>query len=494
MRNLAFPRQAVRSTSYLLGAQGTRPLRRAPARAAVVVVGSTLVALTLAGGCAHSSVPAAQETTVLQQALAPHESERGAFETELAAIEARLTAHPTQSPARETDLRHRVTLIRALTVLDHNAGQEPSPRAGALADAYAALAHDTAQAQDADDILYGLGFAAEQAGRPADAIRAYQQIVDDHPSSNFRGWALVAIGMIQFTANDHASARPRFEEAAAASTDDGSPLAATYFLGWIAFGQQRFDVALTEFRKVADEGSLSTDTRVAAFAEHARTELPRVYPRTIAAGALDAEAMRTFLERYFEGDDTLAETEGGIAEVVFEAERWADVLTVTHDLIARHPSDTRACRWQLMATMAAWRADLVAETPVESIRLLDTYAALRNAPGGDEDAVIACRAAIAGSVVQLASEWYRLGFALPEGSTLSTPPPSTGTFDHPRLLAARALFAHLGETVPELSAADYARFESVRNRPTLAEVRAAIAAIDVATAPRPAPARRPRAR
>lgn len=453
------------------------------------------------GGTASVVVESSAETSVLADALSPTEARRADYEAELARVEARLTTE-LDAPERERQLRHRITLLDALVTLDVAASGR-SDRAGASCDAYRALADAAPSAEDAADVLYGLAYAAERAGLHEDAAEAYRRIVRDHPGSRHHNWALVGLGKLAFDASDLATAEPLLRRASESPAEDETPLIATYYLGLIALDTERYDAAQSAFTRVAIEGARSGDALIADYAARAQHDLVRTIARARVETPIDAAAVHSLFGTVVDDDESsdparhaeaVDALERELARRFYESSTEgtanANAMALAHDLAARGATGPFACRDQLLVVMTAWRAGDAETITRDANALVATYVALREREGPSGEHVAECRAAIAGSVVQLAGEFHRVGLGLPEGAAVGSAQPPFTTIDRPHLTEARALLAAVSSALPDLTEADYASHAEARHRPSAADVTRAIATIDAALAtPAPRPAR-----
>jgi len=310
-------------------------------------------------------------------------------------------------------------------------------------EAWARLLRDHRGHRDEDRALHAFALLLSETGDAPRAATVWRELVRRHPGSPLVPFAWLGLGEAALGAGDGPTAMGLFDRALTFGPAD-NPLYvfALHRKGWAARLADEHEIALGAFASV-----LST----------ARAE-----PRQTLAGPLAAQAMRdmivpyaavgspnralAFFRRVATDDAQAMRMLASLALLFHDEGRWAESLTLHHQLISERPDGGEVCVYQERVLRA-----VIATRPkvdqVREVRRLTDLAAHRD----DR----ACRALAAASAAELAVAWHREAVGVSE---------APGTRSRATMRAAAELYGLL-ENIEDLDDLPMPRFDS-RDRPT----------------------------
>lgn len=316
--------------------------------------------------------------------------------------------------------------------------------------ALALLLRNHPRHEQADEVLFALGFALEEMGQRQRARKVYHRLIHQYPQSSHVPRAYLSFAEHYFHTGEMDAAR-RFYEKVAEIPPERNPVHgyALYKQAWCHYNLGDFRKALQMLVETIELAQgRPEDRQLAPLMSQARKELVLPYAQS---GRAD-KALR-FFGRYARDAKQARQMYGQLGQLYFDLGRWSEARAVYHGLMTAAPDSPELCRWQLQVTRTVLTSGAKPAQALEVIRLVDLY---RARDGRPEPEQAACRDAAAGTLVELAVAWHR------EAIGTDTQP---GTGDDKTMALAAKLYDLTLEHFEDLRGVEFAHIDP-RDRPT----------------------------
>jgi TolA-binding protein len=219
-----------------------------------------------------------------------------------------------------------------------------------------------------DEVLFNLAYNSYETGNRKEGVDRYWQLIKQHPRSEFIADAYLQMGEHFFTTNDLTRARSAYEKA----RDSKKPRIygfAIYKLAWCDFNAGDFDGSLKRFKEVvdhSDQAAQSDKDRIQLKFEALR-DMVRVYV------ALDQVEEADSYWQAKTSRDRARDLTRKLAQAFFDAGRFDRSIRGNRMLLQREPMDPDAPSFQRGVVLAYDKLGKRDEVKREITRLVDLY-------------------------------------------------------------------------------------------------------------------------
>lgn len=336
-------------------------------------------------------------------------------------------------------------------------GQVTTARENAIR-AYAQLVQDHPNFRRMDEVLFSLGYALEEMRQFDRARQVYYRLIKGFPQSRFIPNAYLSFAEYFFGQSQMSEALQFYQKVteipAARNPVYGY---AVYKQAWVQYNLQDFRASLQQFVdtiEFATANPEATDAR--NLARQARRELVLPYAQV----GSPSRALE-FFRRYAENEQGALDMFEQLGELYYDTGAWQNTISVYHDLMGAAPTGDKVCYWQSRVTNAVISSRPKREQTIELQRMVDLYEAFTHAQGRSQDAINSCKQATASVLVELATAWHREAVG-----TDSQP----GTHDRNTMHEAEVLYQLLIEKFPDMGNMQFPDIDR-RDWPTLYKIR-----------------------
>ena len=318
--------------------------------------------------------------------------------------------------------------------------------------AYAQLVRDHPNYKRMDEVLFALAFSLDEMKQPDKAREVYYELIKRFPESRFIPNAYLSFAEHFFAESDMQSASRFYAKVVETPPERNAVYGyALYKQAWCRYNVEDYKGSLERFVDVIEFGKSHPEARdVKNLMKQSRRELVIPYARSAAP----AKALDTF-RRYAEDDAQAYDMLENLAELYYDTGDWSSTVLVYHKLMTEQPDSDKLCYWQSRVSNAKLATGDKKVGKVEVARLVDVYD-LTAKSGKKEEVKTACKQVAAQMLVDLATAWHR------EAIGTDTQP---GTNDRRTMELASELYRILLQKFPDMAAMEFPAIDK-RDWPT----------------------------
>ncbi|MBK8168913.1 MAG: tetratricopeptide repeat protein [Sandaracinaceae bacterium] len=320
--------------------------------------------------------------------------------------------------------------------------------------AYAQLVQDHPNFRRMDEVLFSLGYALEEMRQFDRARQVYYRLIKGFPQSRFIPNAYLSFAEYFFGQSQMAESLQFYQKVTEIPSERNPVYGyAIYKQAWVQYNLQDFRASLQRFVdtiEFATANPEATDAR--NLARQARRELVLPYAQV----GSPARALE-FFRRYAENEQGAIDMFEQLGELYYDTGAWGNTISVYHDLMGAQPTGDKVCYWQSRVTNAIISSRPKAEQTREVQRMVDLYEAFTHTAGRSQEGINSCKQATASVLVELATAWHR------EAVGTDTQP---GTHDRNTMHEAETLYQLLIEKFPDMENMQFPDIDR-RDWPTL---------------------------
>lgn len=312
--------------------------------------------------------------------------------------------------------------------------------------AYAQLVQDHPNFKRMDEILFALGFSLDEMKQNEKAREVYYRLIKNFPESKFVPNAYLSFAEHYFAQGDMTAAARFYGKVTEFPPERNAVYGfALYKQAWCLYNIDDFKGSLQKFVEVIEYGKNNPEGRdVANLMKQSRRELVMPYAR---AGT-PAKALE-FFSRFAENEAKAYEMLENLAELYYDTGEWASTVQVYHRLMSEQPGSGKLCYWQSRVTNASLSAGDKKKGVTEVQRLVDVFDSYKTSDHKEDDKKN-CKQAAAGTLVDLATAWHR------EAIGTDTQP---GTNDRKTMELAATLYRLLLEKFPDMGTLEFPQID-----------------------------------
>lgn len=312
--------------------------------------------------------------------------------------------------------------------------------------AYAQLVQDHPNFKRMDEILFALGFSLDEMKQNEKAREVYYRLIKNFPESKFVPNAYLSFAEHYFAQGDMEAASRFYGKVTEFPPERNAVYGfALYKQAWCRYNVDDFKGSLQKFVEVIEYGKANPEGRdVANLMKQSRRELVMPYAR---AGT-PAKALE-FFSRFAENEERAYEMLENLGELYYDTGEWSSTTQVYHRLMTEQPSSGKLCYWQGRVTNASLSAGDKKKGVTEVQRLVDVFDTYKTSSHKEEDKKT-CKQATASTLVDLATAWHRESIG-----TDSQP----GTNDRKTMEAAATLYRLLLEKFPDMADIEFPQID-----------------------------------
>jgi tetratricopeptide (TPR) repeat protein len=308
--------------------------------------------------------------------------------------------------------------------------------------AYAQLVQDHPNFKRMDEVLFALGFALDEMRQSDKAREVYYKLIKSFPESKFVPNAYLSFAEHYFAQGDMNAADKFYAKVTEFPPERNAVYGyALYKRAWVLYNLEDFKGSLSKFVEVIEFGKGHPEARdVANLMKQSRRELVMPYARAGTPGkALE------FFQRFAENQAQSYEMLESLAELYYDTGDWPATTQVYHKLMSEQPDSPKLCYWQSRVTNAELASGDKKRGVTEVQRLVDVYTAVQSS-GKPEDVKKDCKQSTASTLVDLATSWHR------EAIGTDTQP---GTNDRKTMELSTAMYRLLLDKFPDMASMEF---------------------------------------
>lgn len=318
--------------------------------------------------------------------------------------------------------------------------------------AYAQLVQDHPNFKRMDEVLFALAFSLDEMRQNDKAREVYFRLIKNFPESRFVPNAYLSFAEHYFAQGDMAAASKFYAKVTEFPPERNQVYGfALYKQAWCLYNIDDFKGSLQKFVEVIEFGKGHPEGRdVTNLVKQSRRELVLPYSR---AGT-PAKALE-FFSRFAENQQQAYDMLESLAELYYDTGEWGSSVQTYHRLMSEQPSSPKVCYWQSRITNAALASGDKKKGVTEVQRLVDVFEAFNTSEHKD-DVKKECKQAAASTLVDLATAWHR------EAIGTDTQP---GTNDRKTMELSAALYRLLLDKFPDMGSLEFPQIDR-RDWPT----------------------------
>jgi tetratricopeptide (TPR) repeat protein len=318
--------------------------------------------------------------------------------------------------------------------------------------AYAQLVQDHPNFKRMDEVLFALGFALDEMKQSDKAREVYYRLIKSYPESKFVPNAYLSFAEHYFQQGDMQAANKFYGKVTEFPPEKNQVYGfALYKQAWCLYNLEDFKGSLQKFVEVIEFGKGHPEARdVANLMKQSRRELVMPYAR---AGT-PAKALE-FFQRFAENQAQSFDMLESLAELYYDTGDWPATTQVYHRLMSEAPDSPKLCYWQSRVTNAELASGDKKKGVTEVQRLVDVWESTSSS-GKPEDVKKQCKQYAASTLVDLATAWHREAIG-----TENQP----GTNDRRTMELASQMYRLLLQKFPDMSTMEFPEIDK-RDWPT----------------------------
>jgi len=308
--------------------------------------------------------------------------------------------------------------------------------------AYAQLVQDHPNFKRMDEVLFALGFSLDEMKQNEKAREVYYRLIKNFPESKFVPNAYLSFAEHYFAQGDMTAATKFYGKVTEFPPERNAVFGyALYKQAWCLYNLDDFKGSLTKFVEVIEYGKSNPEGRdVTNLVKQSRRELVMPYARAGTPGkALE------FFSRFAADEAQAFDMLESLAELYYDTGDWDSTVQVYHRLMSEQPGSGKLCYWQSRVTNAALASGDKKKGVTEVQRLVDVFESFKAGDHKEEDKKV-CKQASASTLVDLATAWHR------EAIGTDTQP---GTNDRKTMELAATLYRLLIEKFPDMGTLEF---------------------------------------
>lgn len=318
--------------------------------------------------------------------------------------------------------------------------------------AYAQLVQDHPNIKRMDEVLFALAFSLDEMKQSDKARDVYYRLIKNFPESKFVPNAYLSFAEHYFAQGDMQAANKFYGKVTEFPPERNAVYGyALYKQAWVLYNLEEYKQSLGKFVEVIEHGRANPEARdVKNLVKQSQRELVMPYAR---AGT-PAKALEFF--RRFAADEQQAfDMLENLAELYYDTGDWGPTVQVYHKLMSENPDSDKLCYWQSrVANAELARGDKKAGV-TEVMRLVDVYETVKSSSKSDE-VKQQCKQYGAQTLVDLATAWHR------EAIGTDTQP---GTNDRRTMELSAQLYRLLLDKFPDMAEMEFPAIDK-RDWPT----------------------------
>ncbi len=308
--------------------------------------------------------------------------------------------------------------------------------------AYAQLVQDHPTFKRMDEVLFALAFSLDEMKQSDKAREVYYRLIKNFPESKFVPNAYLSFAEHYFATGDMQAANKFYAKVTEFPPERNQVYGfALYKQAWVKYNLEDFKGSLTNFVEVIEFAKSHPEARDAAnLMKQSRRELVMPYARV----GTPAKALE-FFGRFAENDAQKYEMLESLAELYYDTGEWGPTVQTYHKLMSELPDSDKLCYWQSRITNAELASGNKKNGVTELTRLVDVSEAWQSGTKSDE-AKTQCKQYAAQTLVDLATAWHR------EAIGTDTQP---GTNDRRTMEMSAQLYRLLLEKFPDMGQMEF---------------------------------------
>ena len=303
-----------------------------------------------------------------------------------------------------------------------------------------------------DEVLFSLAYGLDEINEHDQARQVYRRLIEEHPTSRFVPSAYLSFGEYFFEVGEMGNALQFYNKVIEFPPERNSVYGyALYKSAWAHYNNEDFQRSLRAFVQVIEFATSGEGN--ANLAAKARRELVMPYSH---AGNPN-QALR-FFRRYAEDDEQALSMLERLAEQYYDTGRWDETISVYHALMNEQPESEHLCKWQSKITNATISKNQDREAHVRELgRLRDIQEAFVANENNPPAARNECKAETATVLLWQAVGLHREAVGVDEENP--------GTNDRATMEAAAAIYRLILDSYPDLDELEFPSI-SADDRPT----------------------------
>jgi len=223
-----------------------------------------------------------------------------------------------------------------------------------------------------DEVLYIMAYNQYEAGKKAEAVRNYWELIKQYPQSQFVGDAYLAMGEHYFNSNQVLKARKAFLKALETKKPKIYSFA-LYKLAWCDYNLQEFDAAIDKFKKVVDYAERQEKKTSGEDRDHVQLKNEALNDLTLTFSHIDAvDTAYDYLRK--KGGEKLAKSLiEKLARIYSEQGKFDQEIQTYRLVINTYPDDPSAPDFQSSIVAAFSKLGKRDEVRTEVRRLVELY-------------------------------------------------------------------------------------------------------------------------
>lgn len=269
--------------------------------------------------------------------------------------------------------------------------------------AYAQLIQDHPNFRRLDEVLFSLAYTLEEIGQQDQARQVYGRLIQNFPESRFIPNAYLSFGEFYFNSGDMNSANQFYDRVVQYPPERNSVYGySLYKSAWAYYNLEDFRGSLQRFAEVIEFATQNPNAFDGQnLARQARRELVQPYSRVGTP-----ERALEFFGRYATDRGQSLEMLEALADLYYDTGQWEKAITTFHKLMSESPNSDKLCTWESKVAHAVIAQGNKRNTVEELRRLVQIYEAFVAQTNRPEAARNECKAGTAGVLFQLATSWH----------------------------------------------------------------------------------------